>query len=441
MNRSVRRRITKLVKKAKAKGIILRKNDPITKTLQNLWRDLDNNFEAPQEFQRPLSWKSDNKIKYFNSILMNRIEGTIVIVNVVKALAALKRAAGSIQNDAYANYHKAIRLFEDSLARGHKFIILDGNNRLSFYMSLLNNEYRIPEGTYEYVQDKNDSTTSYFTVTRKANTFDCLPELVRDAILDRIQVVSEYTQTDWFGMSLIFINTNAMVAPNEQELRNASVSDWSEYVRKLRENNLNLLRLMFKDPITHYVGDEWIVDCLDLAIQAVEETETEVTFDRKINENRNNEQEYSCFAKCNPVNQGSKWKLYESELVDNFDVYEALFTSLSDWISKMIDEASTDEEKKYLKTKSLIQNLFYMMCNGVETYEEAVLAVDLHRKAYSDTTITYGPDEATFKNACSGSSAANVEFRYIILSRILAEVKKETLTDINFNDEFKLETA
>ena len=137
-------------------------------------------------------------------------------------------------------------------------------------MSLLNNEYRIPEGTYEYVQDKNDSTTSYFTVTRKANTFDCLPELVRDAILDRIQVVSEYTQTDWFGMSLIFINTNAMVAPNEQELRNASVSDWSEYVRKLRENNLNLLRLMFKDPITRYVGDEWIVDCLDLAIQKMQ---------------------------------------------------------------------------------------------------------------------------------------------------------------------------
>ena len=64
MNRSVRRRITKLVKKAKAKGIILRKNDPITKTLQNLWRDLDNNFEAPQEFQRPLSWKSDNTVSY-----------------------------------------------------------------------------------------------------------------------------------------------------------------------------------------------------------------------------------------------------------------------------------------------------------------------------------------------------------------------------------------
>ena len=49
MNRSVRRRITKLVKKAKAKGIILRKNDPITKTLQNLWRDLDNNFEVSYE--------------------------------------------------------------------------------------------------------------------------------------------------------------------------------------------------------------------------------------------------------------------------------------------------------------------------------------------------------------------------------------------------------
>ena len=149
MNRSVRRRITKLVKKAKAKGIILRKNAPITKTLQNLWRDLDNNFEAPLQFQRPLSWKSDNKLKYFNSILMNRIEGSIVILNVVKALAALEKAAGSIQNDAYANYHKAIKLFKETLAKGSKFIILDGNNRLSFYMSLLNNEYRIPEGTYD----------------------------------------------------------------------------------------------------------------------------------------------------------------------------------------------------------------------------------------------------------------------------------------------------
>ena len=81
-----------------------------------------------------------------------------------------------------------------------------------------------------------------------------------------------------------------------------------------------------------------------------------------------------------------------------------------------------------------------MMCNGVETYEEAVLAVDLHRKAYSDTTIKHTLMKQHSKMLAL-VQCCNVEFRYIILSRILAEVKKETLTDINFNDEFKLETA
>ena len=96
---------------------------------------------------------------------------------------------------------------------------------------------------------------------------------------------------------------------------------------------------------------------------------------------------------------------------------------------------------EFTVSKSLIQNVFWMFCNVLNSYDEIVNAVELYQKAYADASLTYSDDEATFKNACSGSSAANVEFRYIILSRILAEVKKETLTDINLNDEFKLETA
>ena len=65
------------------------------------------------------------------------------------------------------------------------------------------------------------------------------------------------------------------------------------------------------------------------------------------------------------------------------------------------------------------------MCNGIDTYPQAVEAVKLHQEAYANSNRTYGPDEATFKNACSGSSAANIEFRYIILKGIIDKVVKE----------------
>ena len=179
MNRQIRRRVAALVKKAEAKGIVLRKNDPSTPTLEELVVKLtEHGFKAPRQFQRPLSWKKSNKLKYFESVLMNRIEGSVVIVNVIKALAALKKATPSTENAAYTNYNKCIELFEECLEEGKKFIALDGNNRLSFYMALITGEYRIPEGTYEYIQDKNDSATNFFTVTRKANTFNDLQELV-----------------------------------------------------------------------------------------------------------------------------------------------------------------------------------------------------------------------------------------------------------------------
>ena len=150
---------------------------------------------------------------------------------------------------------------------------------------------------------------------------------------------------------------------------------------------------------------------------------------------------YTANVKCHPINQESKWNLYESELVDNADAYQAIFTSLTDWVSKIVDEASTDKVKTHFKTKSFIQNLFWMMCNGIETYEEAAEAAKLHYEAYADENVRYGKDQATFKNACSGTGLANIEFRYIILSRIIGEVSLKFSSDVNFNEEFKLEVA
>ena len=60
-NRKQRRQIKRLFKKVS--NIILRKKDPRNQTLQDLFASFNNNFEAPEDFQRPLSWGKEQKEK------------------------------------------------------------------------------------------------------------------------------------------------------------------------------------------------------------------------------------------------------------------------------------------------------------------------------------------------------------------------------------------
>ena len=364
---------------------------------------------------------------------MDRISGEIILVDVQKALDSLEQEAPKESNIAYALFHKAIKLFKDCLDRGHLFIVLDGNNRILFYIDLFNDRWTIPSGDYEYIREKTDSHTCTFTVVDGADKWSDLPKKVQNALFSRLQIVTMYTQIDWINMSLVFRNTNSMVAPNAQELRNADVSEWADWVRKIRKDNINLLRMIFENPMNRLCGDEWIVDCLDLVLQGIKLSDTPVTFKRQINQGRVDadgksiEEEFTGKANCFAITQTTKFNLYDCDLLEKSQTkyYEGVFTNLEDWISKMVDNASTKKEKQALKTKSLTQNLFWLMCNGIDTYPQAVEAVKLHQEAYANSNKTYGPDEATFKNACSGSSAANIEFRYIILKGIIDKVVKE----------------
>ena len=433
MNRAIRRRIAKLVKRQKSHGIVPRHNDPLNTALNVLNLLYKDNTEAPEELQRPLSWQQKNKENFFESICMDRISGEIILVDVQKALDSLEQEAPNESNIAYALIHKAIKLFKDCLDRGHQFIVLDGNNRILFYIDLFNDRWTIPSGDYEYIREKTDSQTCSFTVVEGADKWSDLPKKVQNALFSRLQIVTMYTQIDWINMSLVFRNTNSMVAPNAQELRNADVSEWADWVRKIRKDNINLLRMIFENPMNRLCGDEWIVDCLDLVLQGIKLSDTPVTFKRQINQGRVDadgksiEEEFTGKANCFAITQTTKFNLYDCDLLkkDQTNYYEGVFTNLEDWLSKIVDKASTKKEKQALKTKSLTQNLFWLMCNGIDTYPQAVEAVKLHQEAYANSNRTYGPDEATFKNACSGSSAANIEFRYIILKGIIDKVVKE----------------
>ena len=365
---------------------------------------------APENFQRPESWSKDDQKAFFISLCMDRVEGVIVIVDVENALYKLQQVAPD--DRAISN------IYEPILEAGLEYIVLDGNNRLQFLINLINGIYSIPEGRYGYIRDPQDHSISVFTVKRNKNKFSDLPKPVQRTLLNRLIIISEYTQIGYDGLSEVFLNTNSGVFPNPQEIRNALNSPWADFVRTLRSEMPQLLGHMFKNFKKRYCGDDWIVDCLDFVLNVADvdpEGEKETTY--------------------SPISQSSKTKLYKSDFLSSAEQIRIrdTFIDLASFLDQMIDEKITKEDKKLLKRKSLIQNLFYMMYNGLTTYEQIQEAVELHDRAYFDKKNTFYPnwsnahddlqfDDLTFKNACEGSRAINMEFRCLQLSKIISQV-------------------
>ena len=418
---------------------IVVKRTPSIEPLRNVVENYKD-FIAPPEFQRPESWTSKERTAFFNSLLMDRIEGVLVVVNIDEALYNLQEVSPD---------DRAVRLFNALQNQEYEYVILDGHNRLQFLMGLINNRYGIPEGEYGYIRSEKDTSVSRFKVRRNKNKFSDLPKVVQDTLLKRRCIISEYTQIGYDGLSDVFINTNAGIFPNRQELRNAWNSAWADYVRAVRSEVPELLSKMFSNFKKRYIGDDWIVECLDFAIGAITELDEPAKFEGKIFNGERDEHgnrildEYVAEVEISPVSQSTKDNLYRSNFLSEQEQvgYLQVFKDLSEYVTEFIAEvdgsdlepkAKTDEIKR-ITTKVNLMNLYWMMCNGLDTYEQARLAVDLHKDAYADSVRCYGEDEATFKNACSGSRKGNLEFRYIVLKEIIEEVVAQTtLSEVNF---------
>ena len=368
---------------------------------------------APENFQRPESWSKDDQKAFFISLCMDRVEGVIVIVDVENALYKLQQVAPD--DRAISN------IYEPILEAGLEYIVLDGNNRLQFLINLINGNYSIPEGRYGYIRDPQDHSISVFTVKRNKNKFSDLPKPVQRTLLNRLIIISEYTQIGYDGLSEVFLNTNSGVFPNAQEIRNALNSPWADYVRSLRSEIPQLLGHMFKNFKKRYCGDDWIVDCLDFVLN--------------VKTDERNDEDEVINTTYSPITQSSKTKLYKSDFPTPAEQVRIkdTFIDLASFVDQMIDEKITKEDKKLLKRKALLQNLFYMMYHGLTTYEQVQQAVELHDKAYFDKKNVFYPnwsdadtdkqfDDLTFKNACEGSRSVNMEFRCLQLTKIISEV-------------------
>jgi len=356
------------------------------------------NKEAPENFQRPESWGKDDFKKYLNSVLMDRLEGSIVVVDIDSCIHRLSQVAPD---------DRALPLFLSLKEKGRKYIILDGHNRLSFLIRLVNGEYTIPEGEYAYIRDPQDTSVSTFRVKRGKDKFSDLPPVVQDVILGRRVVISEYSQIGYDGLSEVFLNTNSGVFPNGQEIRNSFNSPWADYVRALRSEIAVLLGMMFTNFKKRYCGDEWIAQTLDFCLQAVDENMSE---------------EFNIDVQFNSVSSSTMNSLYRSTFLSPKDqvFYRDTFVKLMDYINQMIDESDDATKVKAIKRKTTAQNLFFMMTRGIETYDQVCEAQKLMEEEYTSNRQII--DDITFKNSCEGFRKVNVQIRYEVLTGIIKEV-------------------
>ena len=363
------------------------KHEPKVRSLKDTVVNYQHSF-APEEFQRPEAWGKDDRKSYFQSLLMNRLEGNFVVVDIELAIAKLEKIAPT---------DRAYKFFRELSKQETEYIILDGNNRFKFLTALMNDEYQIPKGTYNYVVEDDIHT---LVVGKHNNVFSKLTKLVKKSIRERQLIISEYVQIDYTGLSDVFTNVNSGVPLNNQEKRNAMDSQWSGWVRQIRKENSSLLISLFGPNYKFRLKcDEWIVQSLDFAINC---TPNEIK----------------------GVGQGSMNRLYKSDITDidqNF-LFET-FVELTDYISGMRSDdnftfdGNIDKEKVLLRP-STAMNLFWMMVNGVETYNDACAAVIAHEKAYRDTALV-NDDGNNYVWACGGLGAKNNEMRMQVLSKIL----------------------
>lgn len=374
------------------------KREPRIRTLIDSYRAYGK-FVAPEQFQRPQAWGKNDKRAYFESILMNRLEGGFVMVDLNLASKALDK----VDSD-----DRAVDFFKDLILQGYKYITLDGNNRFSLIRDLLNGDYKIPTGTYQYILDNDDTIREQF-ICSDNNTFDTLPEEIQSLITDRALVISEYTQIHYEGLSDVFRNVNSGVPLNEQETRNAMNTPWSDWIRSLRKKTeikdlLNTVKGLNHMHRLH--GDEWLVQCIDFVIGCSDD------------------------KNVRGVGQPSMNRLYSSD-IEQFDIgkIEDTLISLSKYLHLMIDDKNVKLDAKFITRPYTVMNMFWLMMNGLDSYEDVATAMVEYDKSLKVNSPVWPYMNDKGNNlvwACNGLGTENNRMKMAVLNEILETTLQES---------------
>ena len=118
--------------------------------------------------------------------------------------------------------------------------------------------------------------------------------------------------------------------------------------------------------------------------------------------------------------------MYSSDINSiNIGTYEDTFITLSEYIYKMLNDEDVKVEAKFITRSYTVMNLYWMMMNGLDTYEDAVTAMVEYEKSLKVKSTEWPYMNEKGNNlvwACNGLGTSNNKMKMKVLSDILETV-------------------
>lgn len=173
-------------------------------------------FQAAEETR----WTPEEQSSYITNLITNKAPSTFVFAD-IESCRTVAEEESRISDFKY---------FDGWHSQDIAFLNIDSNNRnISIYdflqngVNLLHGQYQTPSGN--------------FTIDENNDTFDTMPELLRQDFLNSEVLVTAYTDATREELSELFVAVNdgrPLIAP---EKRNASTSNIATYVRKMAKDH------------------------------------------------------------------------------------------------------------------------------------------------------------------------------------------------------------
>ena len=226
----------------RTKGLrpLVYKNNDHTLT-SDFVRNLKHRTALDLAFQSEERWDQIQKTEYVSSLVLGMAPSKVVVCNISECL---KNSEPDSYDFQYFNKWKQL---------GYESISIDGNNRtitineyLNNKVSLKHGDYILPNGQVIVIDKDNDTWVKHPVIFRK---------YVEENIF---LTVTEYTNTTRQDLTNLFICINDGFTLNAQELRNAILVPYAEWVRNMTA--LTYSSMLFKVFPTHKQKVRRVVD-------------------------------------------------------------------------------------------------------------------------------------------------------------------------------------
>ena len=350
-------------------------------------------------FQSSARWPELQKILFMFNLICGLAPSKLILADIKTCLKYCIETYGDTSDEA--EYFR-------NIPEQYEYISIDGNNRTITIDEFMDDEFALPNTTYNVIVP-GDEQPSSFIVTNENNVYSKLPEGLKQYIQSLKITLEVYKDATRKDLSNIFIATNDGVTLNKQEKRNAKLVPIAGVIRELANASPefgegytfvydNMLKYIFRTDknVKRRVTDDFILTMF-LFIQYGTQATIQDALKQKAYEE---ESDFTpkTLQKCREI------------VIDFTTIFKACFDSNMKEISTMMNlfMAYNDMLKKNVKI------------HDAKAFYKYFLAVENELRGNTkDVLALEGGETRTFDRCCATMSQESLKFRHDMLINAL----------------------